>query len=102
VAWHRHPTRHEVVHVVVEANPKPNLSHLEHALNRPFGLYAHGRSDTTGGCSLSTGHRRWASVRLSGRQAADVLPVIGDVDDQHRLTAYEPGGTISALLVTDS
>ena len=61
---------------------------------RPFGLYVHGRYDTTGAerAVLSiTGALRW-------RQAAEVLAVMGDVTPAHLDAAYELGGTISALL----
>jgi multimeric flavodoxin WrbA len=61
---------------------------------RPFGLYVHGRYDTTGAVRsvLSiTGALGW-------RQAAEVLSVVGDVGEEHRQAAYELGGTIAALL----
>jgi NAD(P)H-dependent FMN reductase len=61
---------------------------------RPFGLYVHGRYDTTGAerAVLSiTGALRW-------RQAAEVLSVMGDVTPAHLEAAYDLGGTISALL----
>lgn len=65
---------------------------------RPFGLYVHGRYDTAGAVRsvLSiVGALRW-------RQAAAVLEVLGDVDDEHRSSAYELGGTIAALLAPDA
>ena len=65
---------------------------------RPFGLYVHGRYDTTGAerAVLSiTGALRW-------RQAAEVLAVMGDVTPAHLDAAYELGGTISALLSSGS
>ena len=65
---------------------------------RPFGLYVHGRYDTTGAVRsvLSiTGALGW-------RQAAEVLEVMGDVDQQQREAAYELGGTIAALLAPDA
>jgi NAD(P)H-dependent FMN reductase len=61
---------------------------------RPFGLYVHGRYDTEGAVRsvLSiVGALRW-------RQSADVLEVMGDVSEEHRASAYELGGTLSALL----
>lgn len=61
---------------------------------RPFGLYVHGRYDTAGATRsvLSiTGALQW-------RQSAEVLEVLGEVDDAAREAAYELGGTISALL----
>jgi multimeric flavodoxin WrbA len=61
---------------------------------RPFGLYVHGRYDTTGAVRsvLSiTGALGW-------KQGFDVLEALGDVDEQHLEAAYELGGTIAALL----
>jgi multimeric flavodoxin WrbA len=65
---------------------------------RPFGLYVHGRYDTAGAVRsvLSiVGALRW-------RQAAEVLEVLGDVTDEHRESGYELGGTLSALVATDT
>lgn len=62
---------------------------------RPFGLYVHGRYDTTGAVRsvLSiTGALGW-------RQGYDVLEAMGDVDERDLETAYELGGTIAALLI---
>ena len=64
---------------------------------RVFGLFVHGRYDTEGATRsvLSiVGALRW-------RQAADVLEVLADVTEEHRESAYELGGTISALLAPD-
>jgi multimeric flavodoxin WrbA len=61
---------------------------------RPFGLYVHGRYDTTGAVRsvLSiTGALGW-------KQGYDVLEAMGDVDDADLEGAYELGGTIAALL----
>lgn len=61
---------------------------------RPFGLYVHGRYDTTGAVRsvLSiTGALGW-------RQSYDVLEAMGDVADTDLEAAYELGGTIAALL----
>ena len=63
---------------------------------RPFGLYVHGRYDTTGAVRsvLSiTGALGW-------KQAAGVLEVLGDLDESHDESAYELGGTLSALLAS--
>ena len=63
---------------------------------RPFGLYVHGRYDTTGAIRsvLSiTGALGW-------KQAAGVLEVLGDLDESHHESAYELGGTLSALLAS--
>jgi multimeric flavodoxin WrbA len=65
-----------------------------HTTGRPFGLYVHGRYDTTGAVRsvLSiTGALGW-------KQGYDVLEVMGDVDDADLGAAYELGGTIAALL----
>ena len=61
---------------------------------RPFGLYVHGRYDTTGAVRsvLSiTGALGW-------KQGYDVLEAMGDVDEADLEAAYELGGTIAALL----
>ncbi len=61
---------------------------------KPFGLWVHGRYDTTGAVRsvLSiTGALPWT-------QAAPVLEVLGDVDDADRTAAYELGATLAALL----
>jgi multimeric flavodoxin WrbA len=62
---------------------------------RPFGLYVHGRYDTTGAVRsvLSiTGALGW-------KQGYHVLEAMGDVADADLEAAYELGGTIAALLV---
>jgi NAD(P)H-dependent FMN reductase len=59
----------------------------------PFGLYVHGRYDTTGAVRavLSiTGALPW-------RQAAPVLEVLGDVTPEDRQQAAELGATLGAL-----
>jgi len=61
---------------------------------RPFGLYVHGRYDTTGAVRsvLSiTGALGW-------RQGYDVLEAMGEVTTADTESAYELGGTIAALL----
>jgi NAD(P)H-dependent FMN reductase len=61
---------------------------------KPFGLWVHGRYDTTGAVrSVQTivGALPWT-------QAAEVLEVLGDVGDAEREAAYELGGTLAALL----
>ncbi|MDT0203282.1 NAD(P)H-dependent oxidoreductase [Nocardioides sp. AE5] len=63
---------------------------------RPFGLYVHGRYDTTGAVrsvQSITGALGW-------RPAYDVLEVLGEVEDAHTSAAMELGGTIAALLTT--
>ena len=64
---------------------------------RPFGLYVHGRYDTTGAVRsvLSiTGALGW-------KQAAALLEILGDVDDSAKEAAYELGATIAAQLMTE-
>lgn len=61
---------------------------------KPFGLYVHGRYDTTGAVrSVLT-----IVQALPWRQGADVLDVVGAVTDGDRDAAYDLGGTIAALL----
>ena len=61
---------------------------------RPYGLWVHGRYDTTGAV------RSVQSIvaALPWRQAAEALEVLGDVGDEQKEAAYELGGTIAALL----
>ncbi len=61
---------------------------------RPFGLWVHGRYDTTGAV------RSVESIvgALPWQQSAPVLEVLGEVGDAEREAAYELGGTIAALL----
>jgi len=61
----------------------------------PFGLYVHGRYDTTGAIRsvlAITGALPW-------RQAARVLDVLGEVGAEEEARAYELGGTLAALLM---
>ncbi len=61
---------------------------------RPFGLYVHGRYDTTGAVRsvLSlTGALGWS-------QGYAVLEAMGDLTDADTEAAYELGGTIAALI----
>lgn len=62
---------------------------------KPYGLYVHGRYDTTGAV------RSVQSIvgALSWRQAAPVLEVLGDVGEAERESAYELGGTLAALVM---
>jgi multimeric flavodoxin WrbA len=61
---------------------------------KPFGLWVHGRYDTTGAV------RSVLSIvgALPWTQAAAVLEVLGDVAGPERDAAYELGGTVAALL----
>jgi multimeric flavodoxin WrbA len=62
---------------------------------KPFGLWVHGRYDTTGAV------RSVQSIvqALPWTQAAEVLEVLGDVDDEQTAAAYDLGGTLAALLM---
>ena len=62
---------------------------------RPYGLWVHGRYDTTGAV------RSVQSIvgALPWRQAAPVLEVLGDVGEAERESAYDLGGTLAALLM---
>lgn len=62
---------------------------------RPYGLYVHGRYDTTGAV------RSVQSIvgALQWRQAAETLEAMGDVTQEHRDAAYDLGGTLAALLM---
>jgi NAD(P)H-dependent FMN reductase len=62
---------------------------------KPFGLWVHGRYDTTGAVrsvQAIVGALPW-------NQAAEVLEVLGDVGVDERAAAYELGGTLAALLM---
>jgi NAD(P)H-dependent FMN reductase len=61
---------------------------------KPFGLWVHGRYDTTGAV------RSVLSIvgALPWTQAASVLEVLDDVGERERAAAYELGGTLAALL----
>lgn len=61
---------------------------------QPWGLWVHGRYDTTGAI------RSVESIvgALPWRRSADVLSVIGDPTEADLAAAYELGGTIGALL----
>lgn len=62
---------------------------------RPFGLFVHGRYDTTGAV------RSIVSITnaLGWRQSAATHEVLGDVDEAAVRTAYELGATLAALLM---
>lgn len=61
---------------------------------RPFGLWVHGRYDTTGAV------RSVESIvgALGWTRSSPVLEVLGDVDERHDAAAYELGATLAALL----
>lgn len=61
---------------------------------KPFGLYVHGRYDTTGAIRsvlAITGALPW-------RQVAETLDRTGDIGEDDLTAAYELGGTLAALL----
>jgi multimeric flavodoxin WrbA len=63
---------------------------------RPFGMWVHGRYDTTGAV------RSVLSIvgALGWTRSAPVLEVLGDVDERHDEAAYELGATLAALLAS--
>lgn len=61
---------------------------------KPYGLWVHGRYDTTG--AVRSVHS--IVQALGWQQSASVLAILGDVGDEQRASAYELGGTIAALL----
>lgn len=63
----------------------------------PFALVVHGRYDTTGA------ERSVLAIvqALGWRQAAEVLAVLGDVDEGHESAAYELGATLAVLTLED-
>jgi multimeric flavodoxin WrbA len=63
---------------------------------RPYGLWVHGRYDTTGAV------RSVQSIvqALAWQQAAPVLEVLGDLDTPEREAAYDLGGTLAALVMS--
>ncbi len=61
---------------------------------KPYGLWVHGRYDTTGAV------RSVQSIvqALPWVQSADVLEVLGEVGEKQAVAAYELGATIAALI----
>jgi multimeric flavodoxin WrbA len=61
---------------------------------RPYGLFVHGRYDTTGAV------RSVQSIvsALGWRQSAPILEILGDVGEDARRDAYELGATIAAVV----
>lgn len=69
---------------------------LEATVGRPYALYVHGGSDTTGAVrsveSIATG-LRWKRMR-------DPVTVVGDVDPAAREACWELGATTAASLMS--
>lgn len=64
---------------------------------KPYGLWVHGRYDTTGAVrsvQSIVGALPWA-------QSAPVLEVMGDVTEDHLASARELGATLAALLIAE-
>lgn len=61
---------------------------------KPYGLWVHGRYDTTGAVrSVQT-----IVGALPWRQSAEVLELLGDPSEDDLAAAYELGGTLAALV----
>lgn len=62
---------------------------------KPFGLWVHGRYDTTGAV------RSVLAIvgALGWRQSAEILEVLGDVGPEQHEAAYGLGGTVAAVLM---
>lgn len=62
---------------------------------KPFGLWVHGRYDTTGAV------RSVLSIvsALGWRQSAEILEVLGEVGPEQQKAAYGLGGTVAAVLM---
>lgn len=65
---------------------------------RPFGLYVHGRYDTTGAV------RSVLSIvqALGWQQGYGVLEALGDLTPEHEEAAHDLGATLAALLSTST
>lgn len=61
---------------------------------KPYGLWVHGRYDTTGAVRSV----RTIVGALPWRQSAEVLDLLGDPTDEQLEAAYELGGTLAALV----
>ncbi|MUL80360.1 MULTISPECIES: flavodoxin family protein [unclassified Mycolicibacterium] len=68
---------------------------LDHVAGRPYGLWVHGNNDTAG--AVNAVERIVSGLGLT--RVADVLEVIGVVDPDIRVRAYELGGTLAATLM---
>lgn len=68
---------------------------MEATIGRPYALYVHGNSDTTGAVrsveTITTG-LRWKRLR-------DPLTVVGEVDAAALEACWEPGATTAASLM---
>jgi hypothetical protein len=68
---------------------------LEATVGRPYGLYVHGNSDTTGAIrgveTIATG-LRWKRLR-------EPLSIVGELDAAAREACWEFGATVAASLM---
>lgn len=62
--------------------------------NRPYGMWVHGRFDTTGGIRSITS----IVTALGWRQVAEVVDILGDVGQPALDAAHELGATLAAHL----
>ena len=68
---------------------------LTEAAKRPYGLYVHGNSDTTGAVRAV----QTITKGMSWREVAAPLSVIGDPGKDDLEACYELGGTVAATLM---
>ncbi len=62
---------------------------------KPYGLYVHGRYDTTGAVRSVEA----IAGALPWRRSAPVLEVLGEVGEPERESAYDLGGTLASLVM---
>ena len=67
---------------------------LEVTAGRPYGLWVHGETDTTG--AIASVEKVVTGLRW--RAAAAPLSLLGEVDDEGRVAAWELGATLAAVL----
>jgi NAD(P)H-dependent FMN reductase len=69
---------------------------LEATQGRPYGVWVHGNSDTTGALRAIEG----ITTGLAWRQAAAPVTVIGEAGVADRESCWELGGTLAATLLS--
>ncbi|AEH10276.1 MULTISPECIES: hypothetical protein [Protofrankia] len=69
---------------------------LEATIGRPYVLYVHGSSDTTGAVRVET-----ITTGLKWKRLRDPLTVLGEVDATARDACWELGATVAASLMPD-